>query len=243
MMAPTFCGSTLAVVPARSGSKRAPGKNLAIVGGKPLIAHAIDAARAARSVDRVVVTTDCEKIADAARRYGAECPFLRPADLASDDAPGRAVWKHAVAWLAEHEGYRPARTVLLQPTSPLRTASDVEAAIDLHERREADWVVSVVAVQDPSPWSTPLGPEDRLAGYASIPLEWTRGQSPLEPLYRPNGAVFAARTDVLMESVALYTDRTYAYVMPIDRSLDVDTPWDLYLADLVLKDRIHGRLA
>lgn len=243
MMAAPSRGLTLAVVPARSGSKRAPGKNLATVGGAPLIAHAIAAARAARCVDRVVVTTDCQRIADVARRYGAECPFLRPAELASDDAPGRAAWKHAVAWLAEHEEYRPARTVLLQPTSPLRTASDVEAAVDLLERRDADWVVSVVCEKDPAPWLTPLGPEGRLPGYAAIPLPWTQGQRPTEPTYRPNGAVFAARTNVLMESSTLYTDRTYAYVMPNERSLDVDAPWDLYLADLVLKDRIHGRFA
>ena len=230
----------VAIIPARGGSKGIPGKNLARVADKPLIAHTIEVALATPGISRVVVTTDCHQIAEVARTYGAEVPFLRPAELASDDAPGRAVWKHAIDWLEREEEYRPALTFCLQPTSPLRTSADLLAAMTVQREHDADWVVSVTKTKAPSVWLTGIGPDGRLAGYANANVSSTQRQS-VEDKFLPNGALFLAKCDVLMTSSRLYTERTFAYVMPAERSLDIDTPWELHLTNLVMKDQSHAR--
>ncbi len=229
----------LAIVPARAGSKGLPGKNLAPVAGRPLLAYTIDAARAARAVERVVVTTDSPHIAAVARAYGAETPFLRPKELAGDNTPGLDPVLHAVQWLAAHESYRPWAVCCLQPTSPLREAMDIDAAFDLLVAYRADAVVSVSPALHPLQWLKRIDDTGRLHdAFDGIPFVARRQEVP--PLYTLNGAVYLARTAVLLEQRTWYTDRTYAYVMPPERALDIDTAWDLYLADLVLKDR-YGR--
>jgi N-acylneuraminate cytidylyltransferase/CMP-N,N'-diacetyllegionaminic acid synthase len=229
----------LAIVPARGGSKAVPGKNLAEVAGKPLIAHSIAAAGAARGVERVVVSTDDPAIADAARRHGAEAPFLRPAELARDDSPTVAAVLHAVQWLEEHEGYRPDYVLLLQPTSPLRTAGDVEGAIRLAIDRDADSVVSVCEVKHHPYWVMRRAPDGRLASFLGTDWEEDQQKYPrrqeLPPAYAENGAVYLARRSVLLGRRSLYGEKVYGYVMPAERSLDIDTLWDLRLADLILR--------
>ena len=136
--------TVVAIIPARGGSKGIPGKNLAIVGDKPLIAHTIDVALATKGISRIVVTTDSPRIAEVARSFGAEVPFLRPSALATDDAPGRGAWKHAIEWLEREEQFRPALTLCLQPTSPLRTSADLVAALEVQREQDADWVIGVM---------------------------------------------------------------------------------------------------
>ena len=237
-------GGCLALIPARGGSKGIPHKNLAPGGGRPLIAWTVAAARAAGPVDRVVVSTDDAVIAAVGRELGAEIPFLRPAELAQDDTPGIAPPLHALRWLEKHEGYRPALLLLLQPTSPLRTAEDIRAAVELLQARDADAVVSVTPVRKHPHWMKRLGAEGRLIdapalahGLEAVPQRGGTRRQDLPPLYAPNGAVYLARRDVLLDHGGWYTERTYAYVMPEERSLDIDTPWDLHLADLVLGGR------
>lgn len=228
MTAPT----TLAVVPARAGSKAIPGKNLADLGGRPLVAWAVLIARASTRADRVVCSTDDDTIADAAKAAGAEVPFRRPAELAADDTPGIAPVLHAVRRIAEAEGAAPDVVVCLQPTSPFRTPADVDAALAVLEERDADAVVSVTEPGHHPAWMKRMDDEGRLTG-----LEGT-GDVPavrqdLDPVYALNGAIYAARADVLLREETWYTDRTYGYLMPPERSLDVDTPWDLRLARLL----------
>lgn len=218
----------LAVIPARSGSKRLPGKNLLPVAGHPLIAHAIRLAGRSRDIDRCVVSTDSPDIAAVARQYGAEAPFLRPVELAQDATPGIEPVLHALRWLDEHDGYRPDYVMLLQPTSPLRTVEDLEAAIRLVEQRQADAVVSVCLTHPPS-WMRRVAEDGRL-------LDGASGAQETDAVYRVNGAIYVARREVLLQQQNWYTDRTYAYVMPAERSLDIDTPWDLHLANLILND-------
>jgi len=187
-------------------------------------------------VERIIVTTDVEPIAGVARRYGAEVPFLRPRELAQDDTPGIAPVRHAVQWLAEHEDYRPDLVLCLQPTSPLRTAADIQAAIDLARCKQADAVVSVTpAIHHPC-WMKLVDEEGRLKDFIT-PAQPITCRQELPPVYALNGAIYLARSTVLLERGTWYTERTYAYVMPPERSLDVDTPWDLYLVDLVLRDK------
>jgi len=232
-MGPTSC---VGIIPARGGSKSLPGKNLAPLAGRPLIAHTIGAALEAASVERVVVTTDDPEIAEVARREGAEAPFLRPKELAADETTAEETLLHAIGWLADEQGYRPEYVVLLQPTSPLRTAGDIDAAMHLARQRDADAVVSVTPSQHHPSWMRGIDADGRLVDLPEITRHCPRRQD-LPDVYALNGSIYLARRAVLLNRRSWYTDKTYAYVMPPQRSLDIDTAWDLHLAELVLKDR------
>lgn len=225
----------LGLVTARAGSKGVPGKNVAPVAGRPLLAWTLAAARAAPGIDRLIVSTDGEEIAAVARRWGGEVPFLRPAALARDDTPGIDPVLHAVDWLAEHEGYRPELVLLLQPTSPLRTAADVEAALALRTAKGADAVVAVTPVAHHPYWTHRLAPDGQLHDFLTVDGVPDRRQD-LPPAYAVNGALYLVRREVLLRERTLCPQRTFALVMPPERSLDVDTLWDLRLADLILRD-------
>lgn len=228
----------LTLVTARGGSKGVPRKNLAPVAGKPLIAHTILAARAASGLDRVIVSTDDAEIADVARRYGAEVPFLRPAELARDDTPGIAPVLHALQWLEQEEDCRPAYVLLLQPTSPLRTAQDIEDAVRLARERDADSVIGVCEAKAHPYVAMKLGVDGALQSYLDLDFDDLQKKYPrrqdLPAAYLVNGALYLTRRDVLLNEKSFYGKRTYGYVMPAERSLDVDTAWDLELANLIL---------
>jgi CMP-N,N'-diacetyllegionaminic acid synthase len=217
----------LALIPARGGSKAIPGKNVARVGGRPLIAWTIEAARAACSVDRVVVSTDSSEIASVARGLGAEV-LDRPAGIAADDTPMLDVVLHALAALGD-----PDTVVLLQPTSPLRRAEHVDEALELLESTGADCVVSVEKV----PHRYRPASLVRLDGDRVVALEpdapTTRQAKPLA--YARNGpAVLAFRTAGLGDRGSLYDGDCRGFVMGARESIDVDEPFDLELADLLL---------
>lgn len=217
---------------------RVPSKNIRPVGGRPLIAWTIEAARAAASVTRIVVSTDSREIAEVAKQCGADVPMLRPPELARDDTPGVAPVIHAVEWLDEHERYRPECVILLQPTSPLRIAEDIEGALALLWARAAGAVVSVCPAPYPSTWWKQVGQDGRLLDMPGAEA----GPPPdddVSSAYVLNGSVYIVRRETLMARRSLYDERTYAYVMPIERSLDVDSLWDVYVADLVLSDRLR----
>lgn len=208
------------------------------VGGRPLVAWTISAAHGANNTDRVVVTTDAEAIANMARECGAEVPFLRPVELAQDDTPGIVPILHAVRWLEQYEKYQSEIVVCLQPTSPLRTAGDIDAVIRLAREKKADAVVSVTPVIHHPFWMKQIDAEGHVSDFLLLEKPITRRQD-LPPVYALNGAIYLAHREVLLEHQSWYTDHTYAYVMPPERSLDIDTPWDLYLADLILRDQLR----
>lgn len=226
------------LIVARGGSKTIPGKNIAPVAGKPLMAWTIEAARASQSLTRVVVSTDEQIYADVARSFGADVPFIRPRELAQDDSDREDVILHALQWLEDHERYCPDYLMLLQPTSPLRTAEDIDAAVAMARHLDAEAVVSVTKAPSHPYLAMSLAEDGRLTDFMPKPTGYLRRQS-FPPAYALNGAVFLARRAVLLTRRSFYTDRTYAYVMPAERSLDVDTSWDLHLADLVLR-ATHG---
>ncbi len=226
----------LALIPARGGSKRIPRKNLAPLAGRPLIAWTIEAALAAHSVDRVVVSTDDPEIADTARSLGAGVPFLRPAALAGDQAGSLAVLRHALEAL---EGTVEAcdLVALLQPTSPLRTADDIDAAASLFEARGARAVISVCPADHPPEWCNRLPADHSLEGFLPPEARGRRSQD-LPPAYRLNGAIYLYRCqDVLQDTVPAFEAGCYAYLMPRERSVDIDEPFDLRLAEALLQER------
>jgi len=228
----------LGLVTARGGSKGIPRKNIVPLTGRPLIAWTIEAARLAQSVKRVIVSTDDPEIAAVAQAWGAEVPFMRPAELARDDSPHMDVVVHAIEWLMSNENWYPDYVLLLQPTSPLRMAEDIDAAVTLALQRDADGVVSVSEAPSHPYLIKRITEEGCLVNFLAKPEGYLPRQS-FPPAYFVNGAIYLGRREVLLQKRTWYTQRTYAYVMPPERSLDIDTPWDLYLADLVLRDK-HG---
>lgn len=205
--------------------------------GKPLIAWTVETALAATLLERVIVSTESPEIADVARLYGAEVPFLRPTDLAQDDTPGIAPVLHAAQWLADNEGYHPDMIMLLQPTSPLRIPEDIDRAIELIREKRADAIVSVTSAEAHPYWMKQIDGVGRMTDFIKLDQPTDHRQD-LPEVYVLNGAIYLARYEVLVEHKTFYTDNTFSLVMPMERSLDIDTPWDLYLADLILKDRL-----
>lgn len=223
----------LAIIGARGGSKSLPGKNIASLGGKPLIAWTIEAALAATRVGRVIVTTDSAEIAAVARAAGAEVPFIRPADLAQDDTPGNLPVLHAVRWIEEHEGAAPDLVIYLQPTSPFRTAADIDGAIDLLVERNADSVVSMTPASEHPYWMKTIDQDGWMHDLVALETPIVLRQN-LPAAYSLNGAIYLAKREVLLATGNWSTGRTAAYVMPADRSLDIDTAEDFAHAESVL---------
>jgi N-acetylneuraminate synthase len=229
----------VAVIPARGGSKGLPGKNIRPFAGVPLLAHAIAAARACPQIDRCLVSTDAAEIADVARAYDAEVPFLRPAALAQDDTPGIEPILHAVRWLEEH-GDRPDAVMVLQPTSPLRTAEDLDAAIRLLGEPKADAVVSVCDAPRHPYLIKRRSPEGWLQPFAPMPKGGDEIRQAFPAAYALNGAVYLIRREVLLAQRTLLPERTCAHIMPMERSIDIDTAVDLELAEYIRARTLAG---
>ena len=226
---------TLGLITARGGSKGIPNKNIVSVAGKPLIAWTIEAAIKSH-LDRVIVSTDDDEIAEVSKSWGAEVPFMRPKKLAEDDSPHMDVVISAIQWLANNEDYRPEYVLLLQPTSPLRSVADINDAINLATKKKADGIVSV-SESSVHPYLTKQITEDgTLMDFLEKPKGYLSRQT-FPIVYVLNGAIFLAKREVLLEKETWYTEKTYAYVMPPERSIDIDTYWDLHLANLILKDK------
>lgn len=228
--------NVLGVIPARRGSKGVPRKNVRQVGGRPLVAWTWLAALAAPSLSRLLVSTDDPAVVRLARAAGVEVPFMRPTRLASDTASAVDVMLHALEWLDHHEGYRPDAVMWLQPTSPLRTATDIEAALALFRAKRAASVVSVCEAEQHPAWMKRITPRGQLTPWDGR-LRFADRRQELPPLFRLNGALYVTRTRDLLRRQTFYPPATYAYVMPRERSLDIDTEWDLRVADLVLTRR------
>ncbi|MBI4494069.1 MAG: acylneuraminate cytidylyltransferase family protein [Chloroflexi bacterium] len=232
--------AVLAIVPARGGSKGLPRKNIRMLAGQPVIAYAIQAGQQARLVDRVIVSTDDPEIADVAARFGAEVPFLRPAELAADDTPDLPVFQHAVRWLEEHEGYRPELIVNLRPTSPLRRPEHVDGAIQLLLESGADSAKTVcLARQHPHKMWRLCGTE--LLPFLDTHFRLERGpdvpRAELEPVYWQNGLVDVMRRELLMERNMTIGGLVAGYVTEPEVSIDLDGPLDFLLAEALLAQR------
>ena len=226
--------SIVALIPARGGSKGIPRKNLAPLAGRPLIAWTIAAALGSADLSRVIVSTDDEEIAKVAREHGAEVPFLRPPELAADDSGALGVALHTLDWLAETEGGEPEYLLLLQPTSPLRRTADIDGAIGLARARNADAVVSV-GPAEPHPFLTRrVGETGALSSFILLSEKPARRQD-FPPAYVLNGALYLNRSTSLRATRTFEPEGALAFLMPAERSLDIDTPLDLRLAAVLLQ--------
>lgn len=232
--------NTLGLITARGGSKSIPKKNIAPLAGKPLLAHTCEAARQSGVLSRVVLSTDDAEIADVGRACGVEVPFMRPAEISGDDAKSIDVALHAIDWLAENEGWHADVLVLLQPTSPLRTAQHIAEALDVLNQTGADTVVSVVEVPHRfSPYSVMRLEAGRLHHFWEGPLPFDRFRRQSVPvLYARNGpALLLTRVPVLQERRSFYGEHVAPYVMGEQDSVDIDTPLDLQIAEFLWTKR------
>jgi CMP-N-acetylneuraminic acid synthetase len=211
------------------------------VAGKPLIAWTIEAALHSKHLARAIVSTDDARIAEVARRWGAEVPFVRPAHLAADDSGHLDVVIHAAHWL-EQQGAGPDRILTLQPTSPLRTHHDIDAAVQLARSTGAEAVVSVCRAEYHPLLSMSLDEQGRLRPLIDAQPAYPRRQD-LPAAFTLNGAIYLNSLRSLRETRTLCPSGAVPYVMPASRSLDVDTPWDLQLADLILSQGEFRRVA
>jgi len=222
--------SVFAVIAARGGSKGVPDKNIVDLGGRPLIAWTVEAARHSRHISRLIVSTDNQRIADVCTTLGVEVPFMRPAHLAADDTPAMDVDLHALAWV-EERGLSPDYLLHLQPTSPFRTAEDIDAAVELAFHHDADAVVSLVKSAKHPYWMKTVGYDGRVSNFMDTRVPDRRQDLPL--VYALNGAIYLAKPHLLKTSRTWYHPGTYAYLMPKMRSLDIDDMDDLKLARLL----------
>lgn len=220
----------LALIPARGGSKGIPRKNIRPFCGKPLLQWSIDVALAAPSVDRVVVSTDDPEIAEAALAGGAEVPFLRPPELASDTASGIAPVLHALEQLPEVSD-----VLLLQPTSPLRLLDDVEAIVALRRQASREAAVSVTPSSKHPAWMFELSPQQQLEPL--LPSEAAACRQQLPPAYALNGALYLASRKFLEREHSFLTADTLGYVMPPERSLDIDSPLDWQWGEFLMQQQ------
>lgn len=229
--------TVLGLIPARGGSKGIPLKNIYPLNNKPLLAYTCEAALQCKHLQRTVLSTDSEEIAEIGTRYKVEVPFLRPKQYAKDDTPSIDVVLHALDWLEENDSWLPDVVVLLQPTSPLRTSEHIDQALQLFHEKQAETVVSVVQVPHQfSPYNIQKIQNGLLQDFWEDDVSFERyRRQELPELYARNGpAVLITKRSVLQERHSFYGDRVVPYLMDEKYSIDIDEMSDLQLAEYML---------
>lgn len=230
----------LGIIPARGGSKGIPGKNIRMLGGKPLIHYAAKAARDSGLVDRLILTTDSPEIADAGKSLGIEVPFIRPAHLAQDDTPMFPVIDHALQFV-ENEGWQAEIILLLQPTAPLRKAKHLQTAVRILIGTKCDAVASVVEVpQHYAPDFVLKLEEGKLKPFLEGGERVTRRQD-TRPAYSRDGTIYAFRRDVFIFKRSIYGDDCRPLIIPRDQSCNLDTLEDWEEAEKRITDQIQEK--
>lgn len=218
---------------ARGGSKGLPGKNIRLLGGKPLIAHSIDIALANPRLAAVIVSTDDPEIADVARAYGAEVPFMRPQELATDHAPEWLAWRHAVEWFRRERGDFDI-FLSLPATSPFRLAEDVDSCLELLAGdTNADGVITVREAER-SPYFNMVTLD--AGGYADLvirPTEYVARRQDAPVIFDVTTIAYALRPSFILEHEQLFDGRLRVVNVPAERALDIDTPYDFMLAEAI----------
>jgi CMP-N-acetylneuraminic acid synthetase len=221
----------LGLVTARGGSKGLPGKNLMKIGGMSLVCRAVRAGLESRYIDDVVISTDDEAIASEAAKCGCEVPFMRPAELASDSAKSIDVIRHALTELGS-AGREYGVFVLLQPTTPFRTAAHVDGCLEMLAETDADSVVSVTEAEHHPMWMNTLPADMSMKDFIRPEAE-NKNRQELPTYYRINGGVYAVCTEMMLRTNRLYSQKSYAYLMDAESSVDIDTPLDFALAEII----------
>lgn len=230
----------LAFIPARSGSKRIPNKNIALLGGKPLIAYTIEAAKKAKLVNRIVVSTDSQEIADVAKKYGAEVPFLRPAEISQSDSMEMEFFTHALDWFKNNENYEPDLIVMLFSTSPFRKPQSINKAIEeIIKHPEADSLRSVkicsehpykMWIMDKNGYLKPFVTTEDFNMH-------TLAYHLLPKVYIQNASIYITKPSTIRSKKSPIGDIVIAFIMSEDESVDINNPIDLKLAEELIKNK------
>lgn len=223
--------SVLAVIPARGGSKGVPRKNIRMVAGKPLIAWTIEEARKSSFIDRMILSSEDEEIITVARAWGCEVPFVRPPELARDDTPGIDPVLHAIKMIPGYD-----YVVVLQPTSPMRKAADIDGCIEQCVRQGSGACVSVTEADKSPYWMFVLDGVNRMRRLIAAEVNISRRQD-LPRVYVLNGAVYVAGCDWLLRTGTFLHEETTAFTMDRLNSIDIDSELDIKVCELLLSGR------
>ena len=220
----------LALIPARAGSKRLPGKNKKDLCGKPLIAWTIEAALKSKYLNQVIVSTDCEQIAEISKQYGAQVPFVRPENISLDTSSTIEVINHCLDYYKEKDY---THILLLQPTSPLRTSNDIDLAIELLLEKNANAVYSVCEVDHSPLWINTLPDDLSFDSFLKPESSGVRSQD-LPTHYRLNGAIYLVSIEKYLQQSSLFGHKsTFAQIMDKNHSIDIDDELDFIVAEAI----------
>ena len=227
----------LVVIPARGGSKSVPRKNIRNLNGKPLIAYTIEAANKIKDkFYKIIVSTDDEEISEISKEFGAEVRFIRPQKLAGDKVPTYPVLQHAVSFVENEDSVKIDMVMLLQPTTPFRSTEDILNCISLSQHSDTDSIISVVQVYSNHPILMKKIENGRLTHYAIEEKEGTPRQLYKPPAYMRNGAIYITKRDVLIENNSIWGTSITPYVMPAERSYNIDDEIDFLTSQIIMEN-------
>lgn len=229
--------NTLFLITARGGSKGVPKKNIYEIGGLPLLVYKAIAARNSNFCTRLIISTDSEEIVVVAKRYGIEVPFIRPDELATDTANSMDVIINAMEWIERNDVVKYDVLCLLEPSTPFLTPDDVNQAIALYQDKNALGILGVKKVKDHSIFVASIGDDLNMSKhYEKMRGNYHTPRQQLIPEYTMNGAIYIANWDYLKENRTFHSHRTYAYIMPDERSIEIDEMNDLYYASFLVEE-------
>ncbi len=227
----------IALICARGGSKGVPGKNIRHLSGKPLITWTIEQGQAVKRIERIIVSTDSEEIAEVAREAGAEVPFMRPTELAQDNSPEWLVWRHTLNHIKQTEGYYPDGLITTPVTAPLRIVADLENCLDEYEKGDADVVITVTDSHRNPYFNMVKQREDKTMGLV-IPSDdvlFRRQDAP--PVYDMTTVAFVAKPEFIINKDHIFDGNVRHVHIPVERALDIDTPLDFKIAEYLINQR------
>lgn len=229
---------TIGIILARGGSKGIPRKNIKMLNGKPLIYYVIKTGLKSKYINRLIVSTDDKEIAEVAKRYGAEVPFIRPAYLATDEATGIDAIIHCIDWLKKEEDFIPEDIIHLQVTSPFITADDINRAYEKFYKSKASSLIGVTRVDKNPYWMKKINEDGYLEAFVKDNKVYARRQE-LPPVYVLNGAIYIAKTEALTKNRSFETEKTLPYIMPEERSVDIDNNLDWKFAEFLMEEKYN----
>jgi CMP-N-acetylneuraminic acid synthetase len=228
---------TIAFIFARGGSKGLPGKNIRLLGGKPLIAWSIEHALSVNRIERVLVSTDSEEIAEVARKYGAEVPFIRPDELARDNTPEWHAWRHALSYLLKKDGVIPEIMVSVPTTAPLRLPLDIENCLDEYERTNSDIIITVTDAHRSPHFNMIKIQEDGTSELVIQPQSSVVRRQDAPEVFDITTVAYVVRSEFVMSHEGAFEGNVRHVHVPPERSIDIDTLLDFKIAEYLIQSR------